>query len=135
MGLSRPRVANLERIARKAQPLWLSWVGQGKLKHKHLEAVLSLPQDKAEDLLRKAIAGRWPAHRLREEVQVAKGARRPDDAHPNADVAYLEAALTELLATKVAINTKPNGGGELVIAFTDVDTLEGLLERVGYRAD
>jgi hypothetical protein len=33
------------------------------------------------------------------------------------------------------IRTKPNGQGELALAFTDADTLEGLLDRLGYRAD
>ncbi len=132
-GLSRGRVSNLDRIAKKARPQWLTWVEQGLLTLKHLEAVLMLQQPKAEDLLRSAMAGKWSCHKLRTEVKAVRGGRRDDDPHADADVARLEEQLTLLLATRVQIRTKPNAGGELVIAFTDNDTLEGLLERLGYR--
>lgn len=132
-GLSRARISNLCRIEQGAKSQWLSWVEQGLLTLKHLEAVLSLPQPKAEDLLRAAMAGKWSCQKLRVEVKAARGGRRDEDPHADADVARLEENLTLLLATRVQLRTKPNGGGELVIAFTDNDTLDGLLERLGYR--
>ena len=86
-GLSRGRVSNLDRIAKKARPQWLSWVEQGLLTLKHLEAVLMLQQPKAEDLLRSAMAGKWSCQKLRTEVKAVRGGRRDDDPHADADVA------------------------------------------------
>lgn len=134
LGLSETRVCNLLRIAKHAQPNWLLWVTQRKLTLKHLEAVLMLPADKADDLLRTAMVQKWTAARLREEVRISRGGRPADARHDDADVAYLEEQLTELLATRVRITTENGGGGELRIRYTDLETLEGVLERMGWRA-
>ena len=135
LGLSRARVSNIERVINKSTTEWLEWVERKRLTYKHLEAVLTLPVARADALLRAAMAGHWSANRLRQEVRIAKGARRTEDPHPDADVAYLENKLSELLATRVAIRTTAGRGGELVLTFTDADTLDGLLERLGYRAE
>lgn len=134
IGLSEPRVSNLLRIAKHAEPEWLYWVHQRKLSLKHIEAVLKLPARVAEDLLRKAIAYKWTAQKLRDEVRVKKGGRAAAAPHQDADVAHLETQLTEMLATPVRIVTQDRGG-ELRIRFTDSETLEGVLERLGWRAD
>lgn len=66
-------------------------------------------------------------------MKVARGGRRADDPHADANVARLEEQLSLMLATKVQIRTNPLSGGELVISFTDNDTLGGVLERLGYQ--
>lgn len=133
LGLSRSRVSNLARIAARALPHWLEWVEKGQLRYKHLEAIIALPSARAEQLLRETMAYGWPAHRLREEVKVAKGLRRPGEAHQDPNVAQLERDLSELLATRVQLVTRPDGTGDLVLGFTDPETLDGLLDRLGYR--
>ena len=135
---SRRRAANLIRIRNRAPKLWLDWVEEGRLTLKHLEAVLTLDARDArnrpngEKLLRETIAQRWTTSQLREEVRVAKGGRRPDDPHQDADIRRLEQRLSEILATKVMLDYKPNGVGQLILGFTDNETLEGLLARLGY---
>ncbi len=133
--LSRARAANLERVAKalRRNPTWATWVAAGKLSRKHIEAVASLPADAADRLLREAIAGGWRAELLRKQVRVARGHRDEDQAHPDPNVAHLENRLSELLGTKVVLKTRPQGGGELILRYTDYETLDGLLERLGYR--
>lgn len=133
LGLSRFRVSNLSRVLRRAEPQWRLWAEQKKLSYKHLEAVLLLPVAQADALLRSAMAQRWPAERLRQEVRALRGGRAPDQPHADADVAHLEQRLSELLATRVSIHTGKGGNGELRIGYTDLDTLDGVLERLGYR--
>lgn len=134
LGLSETRVCNLHRIAKHAEPRWLYWVSQRSLSLKHVEAVLKLPPDQAEDLLRKSMAQKWTAAQLREAVRVKRGGRPDDAPHPDADVSHLEGQLTELLATPVRIVTDGKGG-ELRIRFTDNETLEGVIERLGWRPE
>jgi len=56
----------------------------------------------------------------------ATAARVPQQA----DIASLENELSESLGTKVAINHGRGGKGKLVIHYTDLDTLDGVLEKL-----
>ena len=51
-------------------------------------------------------------------------------ATPQADIASLETELSESLGTKVSIAHGRGGKGKLVIHYTDLDTLEGVLEKL-----
>lgn len=135
LSLSRQRASNLIRIANQAPPSWYRWVEAGQVTFKHLEAVLTLPKPEAERLLRECIAMRWSAAVLREEVAIAKGVRQPSEPSADADVAMLEERLSELLATRVRIRAGKDGrSGELALWYTDLETLDGILERLGYTA-
>ena len=58
-------------------------------------------------------------------------ARKPGAAHAQQpDIATLETELSESLGTKVAIAHGKGGKGKLVIHYTDLDTLDGVLERL-----
>lgn len=134
LNLSESRVSNLYRVAELSKPTWLEWVSEGQLTYKHLEAVLMLSQHDADALLRKSIHLHWTAAELRDAVRVKRGGRGQDEPHQNPDIAHLETQLSELLATKARIVTQAQGqGGELRLAFSDNETLEGLLLRLGWR--
>ena len=136
LGLSRQRVSNLVRIANKAPAQWIRRVESGALTWKHLEAVLTLPGDEAERLLGDSIAERWSAAKLRTEVARAKGHAPASDPSMDPDVADLEDKVGQLLATRVRVRTGKDGrSGELALWFADLETLDGLLERLGYRRD
>lgn len=132
--LSEPRVSNLKRIGERAQSEWLTWVSKKHLSLKHIEAVLNVPARDAERLLRDAMANRWSAARLREAVNILRGVPPKDAPNAHPDVAELERRLTEHLAARTRI-TVDGRGGELRIQFSDNDTLDGLLERLGFRPE
>lgn len=134
-GLSRGRVSNCLRVVRLSRPLWLSWIEQGRLSQKHVEAVLKLPGDEAEELLRMAMARRWSYNRLLDAIKAKRKGRTLDGDSKDANLLRLEGRLSEMLGTAVRIDVRPDGSGEMVMSFHDADTLEGLLERVGYRED
>lgn len=50
-----------------------------------------------------------------------------------ADIASLETELSEALGAKVAINHGRGGKGKLIIHYTDLDTLDGVLEKLRTR--
>jgi ParB family chromosome partitioning protein len=135
MGVSRSRVANIARISKKAKPEWLQWVDYGRLKLKHVEYVLALRAELADELLRRAMAQRWSTETLRREVLKAKGRRLLEEASKDPNVASLERKLTEKFGSRVAIEAKPGMGGTLTFSFTDNDVLHGLLEQMGYQED
>lgn len=134
LGLSRSRVANLARVLDLPEPV-LSWVWAGRLSAKHGEALATAPAAVVETLAREAIAASWSTERLRLAVAVAKGKRKAGEPNPNADMQALEQALSELVSAPVRIAHRKDGTGELVLGYTSLDTLDGLLDRLGYKSE
>ena len=61
----------------------------------------------------------------------ATGARKAKAARvQQPDIASLETELSESLGAKVAIAHGARGNGKLVIHYSDLDTLDGVLERL-----
>ena len=54
----------------------------------------------------------------------------PVKAAPQPDIASLETELSETLGTRVTIAHGRGGKGKLIIQYTDLDTLDGVLERL-----
>ena len=55
---------------------------------------------------------------------------KPAKAAPQPDIASLETELSESLGTRVTIAHGRGGKGKLIIQYTDLDTLDGVLERL-----
>ena len=60
---------------------------------------------------------------------------KPAKAKPQADIAALERELSESLNTQVNVLHGRGGKGRLVIHYTDLDSLEGVLEKLRGKAD
>lgn len=133
--LSASRNRNQRRVLEQSRPEWLGWVSKGLLSNKHLEAVLTMNQDAAHQLLAEAMAGKWSAARLREQVQIAKGLKVETIRSDDPNIKALENCLGELLGTVVRLQPRPKGGGDLLIRYTDYETLEGVLDKLGYTQD
>lgn len=56
-------------------------------------------------------------------------------AAADVDIASLERSIGEQLGTQVSIRQSSGGSGELALQYYDLDTLQGLLERLGYNFD
>nr|AAP82046.1 hypothetical protein [Stenotrophomonas maltophilia] len=132
LGLSRPRVANLVRVL--ALPAFLlELVRSGELTPKHGELLAGIKDSAVQRRLgESALAGRWTTARLAKEIDRSRGKRDRDDVHKDADIAHLERRLGEHLGTTVQIETGAGHGGALRLFYTDLDTLSGLLERLGF---
>ena len=66
--------------------------------------------------------------------RVPEGKRaRPNKAKPQADIVSLERELSESLNTKVNVLHGRAGKGRLVIHYSDLDSLEGVLEKLRSR--
>jgi len=64
-------------------------------------------------------------------VRKAKAAK----AKPQADIATLERDLSETLGTRVNVLHGRGGKGRLVIHYSDLDSLDGVLERLRGKAE
>lgn len=96
------------------------------------------PSDSDSSFSSEAISGCWSVreveHRAQQfaagKVPVNSKKAKPAKAAPQPDIASLETELSESLGTRVTIAHGRGGKGKLIIQYTDLDTLDGVLERL-----
>ena len=139
VGRSRASVSNLLRLI--DLPIGVRVLLETRrLEMGHARALLTLAPELATKLAEEAAGEGWSVREVEHRAQQfaagkVPGARKakPSPTAPQADIASLETELSESLGTKVAISHGRGGKGKLVIHYTDLDTLEGVLERLRTR--
>jgi ParB family chromosome partitioning protein len=108
-----------------------------------IRALLTLSPELASKLAYEAAENGWSVREVEHRAQqfaagkvpvtgnAARKARPARAQQP--DIATLETELSEALGAKVAIAHGRSGKGRLVIHYTDLDTLDGVLERLRNR--
>ena len=143
VGRSRAAVSNLLRLL-ELPPDIRTLVETRAIEMGHARALLTLAPQAAIALARQAVEHGWSVREVEHRVQQltagqvpasAKGkAAKPSKARPQADLATLERELGESLGTRVDVQHGRGGKGRLVIHYSDLDTLDGILERLKSRA-
>ena len=143
VGRSRVAVSNLLRLLELAPEIRVL-VETRALDMGHARALLALTPQAAIALARQAAEAGWSVREVEHRVQqLAAGAiptsssakAKPVKAKPQADIASLERELSESLSTRVNVLHGRGGKGRLVIHYTDLDSLEGVLERLRGRVE
>jgi ParB family chromosome partitioning protein len=130
VGRSRVGVTNMLRLLELADPV-KQWLQEGLLNMGHARAMLSLSQGKQIEL-GKMIVARGLSVRATEqlaqaatETKAAGGKSRKDP-----DVARLERSLADRLGARVDIQYSRDGKGKLVIHYSSLEQLEGILNQI-----
>ena len=137
VGRSRAAVSNLLRLL-ELPPAIRALLESRRLEMGHARALLTLSPELASRLASDAAEHGWSVREVEHRAQqFAHGAvpsaskkKSAGKARPSADIASLENELSESLGTKVSIAHGRAGKGRLVIHYTDLDTLDGVLERL-----
>ena len=141
VGRSRAAVSNLLRLL-ELPPAIRALLEARRLEMGHARALLTLSPELASKLASDAADQGWSVREVEYRAQQFSAGKlpvtgnkksKPGKATPQADIASLETELSESLGTKVAIAHGSSGKGKLVIHYTSVDTLEGVLERLRQR--
>jgi ParB family transcriptional regulator, chromosome partitioning protein len=137
VGRSRAAVSNLLRLL-ELPPAIRALLEARRLEMGHARALLTLSPELASKLASEAAEQGWSVreveHRAQQfaagKVPGASGRKAPAKSEPQADIASLETELSESLGTKVVFAHGRSGKGRLVIHYSDLDTLDGVLERL-----
>ena len=136
VGKSRAAVSNLLRLLNLA-PAVREHLAEGALEMGHARALLPLPSN-----AQAAIAGRVVARRLSVRQtealvrQLLANADAPDQQPAtDADTRALERNLSEQLCARTSIIGSKGGKGRIVIRYGSLQELEGILSRIGPRAE
>jgi ParB family transcriptional regulator, chromosome partitioning protein len=127
VGRSRSGVTNLLRLLSLAKPVQ-DLVLLGKLDMGHGRALLALPGAKQIELANliatKNLSVRQAEHLVGQALSTPRAAKR---VARDRDLLALEEELSDLLGTRVAIVPRKKGAGRVVIDYSSLDQLDGLL--------
>ncbi|PUA17900.1 ParB/RepB/Spo0J family partition protein [Glaciimonas sp. PCH181] len=135
VGRSRSAVSNLLRLLNLAKPVQTMLMA-GDIDMGHARALLAVDAATQITLANQVVAKRMSV-RDAEKLVTRTTAEQNAVARPlgkskdkSRDIARLEEELSDLLATLVTIKTGAKNRGQLIIDFSDLDTLDGLITRL-----
>lgn len=134
VGRSRSAVSNLLRLLNLAKPVQ-SMLMAGDLDMGHARALLAVDAATQIALANEVVAKKLSVRDTEKLVTRAslgqKNARTGSKSEKPRDLVRLEEALSDALATSVSIKITTRNAGEVVIAFGNLDQLEGITKRLG----
>ncbi|MGS0741751.1 ParB/RepB/Spo0J family partition protein [Glaciimonas sp. GG7] len=135
VGRSRSAVSNLLRLLNLAKPVQTMLMA-GDIDMGHARALLAVDAATQITLANQVVAKRMSV-RDAEKLVTRTTAEQNSVTRPmgkskekSRDIARLEEELSDLLATTVTIKTAAKHRGQLIIDFSDLDTLDGLIARL-----
>jgi ParB family chromosome partitioning protein len=136
VGRSRAAVSNLLRLLELPKEI-RALVDTRALEMGHARALLTLAPAAAITLARQAAEHGWSVREVEHRVQqlasgkvAAAGKAKPKKLRPQADIAALERELSESLGTVVNVLHGRAGRGRQVIHYSDLEALDGVLDRL-----
>ena len=134
VGRSRSAVSNLLRLVNLAQPVQTMLMA-GDIDMGHARALLSVDNASQIALATQVVAKRLSVReteklvaRAIEELDAPAAAARQKEK--SGDIVRLDEELSDKLATPVAFKMGPKGKGQMIIDFSNLDVLEGVLARL-----
>ncbi len=133
VGRSRAAVSNLLRLLELGPEARAALEG-GEIEMGHARALLGLEGAAQREAVRRVVSGGLSVRETERLVRRlrAGGERRtrPAAASGDPDIRRLETDLGERLGAAVSIRHGPRGAGRVVIRYSSLEQLEGILERV-----
>lgn len=143
LGMPRHQVTQARRLLKLTESAQAALIG-GQISVGHARVLASMSGDNQEPLLRETMQKRLSVRQL--EIRAGESAERPtcrrtrieksqrnirkDDPQKDADTLRLERELSDCLGCPVSFDQNNNGGGRLVIEYSDLYVLDGLLDRL-----
>ncbi|WP_050464358.1 ParB/RepB/Spo0J family partition protein [Herbaspirillum autotrophicum] len=136
VGRSRSAVSNLLRLLNLAKPVQTMLMA-GDIDMGHARALLAVDSATQINLANQVVAKRMSvreAEKLVVRTTVEQAATNKPHGkggkEKSRDISRLEEELSDLLATQVAIKTGAKNKGQLIINFSDLDALDGVIARL-----
>lgn len=135
VGRSRSAVSNLLRLTALAPPVQEYLLG-GTLEMGHARALLALPVSQQSGAAARVVSAAMSVRETERLVQgllnpAKRAARRKGKPAYDADTARLENDLADKLGAVVHIEPGRQGAGRIVIRYSTLEQLDGIVERLG----
>ncbi len=134
VGRSRSAVSNTLRLTQLSQNV-IDMLSRGDLEMGHARALLSLDSERQSEVAR-TVVSRGLSVRQTEEMVRKLGREVPDPNPPakvvDSDIRRLQDRLGQRLGQPVQIKHSAKGRGKLIISYSSLDELDGVLGIMGY---
>jgi|TARA_Y100000310_G_scaffold244311_1_gene249014 ParB family chromosome partitioning protein len=135
VGRSRVAISNLLRLL-KLDPGVREHLESGHIEAGHARALLGLAKDQqgiaAQAVMRRRLSVRQTEELVRRMLKPPeKGGGKKSKKGRNRDIERLEETLSEKLAAPVQLESRDGKSGRLVIVYSSLDELDGIIERLG----
>ena len=136
VGRSRVAVSNLLRLL-KLDPGVREHLESGRIEAGHARALLGLPKDQqvvaAQAVMQRRLSVRQAEELVRRMLEPSgkTASKKPKNKKGRSrDIQRLEEALSEKLAAPVHLESRDGKSGRLVIEYSSLDELDGIIERL-----
>jgi ParB family chromosome partitioning protein len=130
VGKSRTTVTNLLRLNNLNDDVKIL-LEHGDIEMGHARCLLALEGESQSDAARLAVAKALTVRETEKLVRsILEPAPKKETVEKDPDVKQLEQQLADNLGAKVEINYNKKGKGKLVISYTNLDELDGILHRI-----
>lgn len=137
VGKSREYVSNYLRLLNLAPEVGVL-VNEGHLHLGHAKVIAGLPLREhiatADEVIRHKLTVRQLERRVAQLRKAGLDTHRVFKPAKSSDLALLERELSDQLGYPVSLSSDRSGEGEVRIRFHSLEELDGLLDRLGYRA-
>ena len=133
VGRSRTAVSNLLRLLNLA-PGVREMIDSGELEMGHARALLALPIDEQATVGRDVAKRSLSVRQTEALVKRLLSGASPESV-PDPDTRRLERSASEHLGAPVSITSNSKGKGRVVIRYSSLDELDGILARMGAKLD
>lgn len=131
VGKSRAKITNSLRLLKldvQIRQLLIT----GKLSEGHGKILAGLPRNLQHELAEKAIARGWNVRKMELEARKVQSQQPSEINKKDINIRALESALTEYVGCKVTIDSDEEKG-QLKIDFHNLDILEGIFQKMGFK--
>jgi ParB family chromosome partitioning protein len=133
VGRSRSAVTNLLRLRELAKPVQ-AYLLAGQIDMGHARALLALPLGQqtaaAARVMAQGLSVREAERLVHQFAHPGRRLARRGTRPPDPDLARLQEELSETLGAKVTIEPKTGGAGKLVIGYSSLEQLDGILAKL-----
>ncbi|RUO23120.1 chromosome partitioning protein ParB [Aliidiomarina iranensis] len=129
VGKSRTTVANLLRLMQLNSDVKIL-LERGDIELGHAKVLLGVEGELQSELARIISAKAMTVRESERLINRALNPSKQEEKKPDADVQQLENSLSERLGAKVAISHNRKGKGKLVINYSSLDELDGILAHI-----
>ena len=135
VGRSRVAISNLLRLL-KLDPGVREHLESGHIEAGHARALLGLAKDQqaiaAQAVMQRRLSVRQTEELVRRMLEPPeKGGGKKSEKGRSRDIQRLEETLSEKLAAPVHLESRDGKSGRLVIVYSSLDELDGIIERLG----
>jgi ParB family chromosome partitioning protein len=128
VGKSRAAVTNFLRLLELSSPV-KEMIFKGQLSMGHARALLTLNPSLQEQLARKIVQQGLTVRDAENMANQVPEKKASSKKTLDRDTLHLQQQLTEKLNAKVELKHKKNGSGQLVISYSDLEELNGILQQ------